>query len=216
MTLETLYYRTTAEYHAAYGSKARNIVAGKLAVLAEVFDICGMALPAPVAADAPEVKVAPVMSVPEWIKPHLHRLGVEPDYAIAVDTRRSRERVRQVREALGLDRCPAEAMRRGQRDVMAADLAKIRSRLGTVSDYDLAAEVGRSQTWVQTQRAALGIAAMHQDRVGAEARIATFHAKVGTVPDRVIAEMADCHPPDVCLYRKRHGILAWKKRKEER
>ena len=107
--------------------------------------------------------------------------------------------------------------------------------VGTVSDRDLAKQIGVTPENVRTWRRRRGIEATWQTdfpqvEVAAKppkkrkkrkkparrkSKLDPFAAELGTVPDRVIAEKAGVSAENVRMYRKRHGITSTWRAAEE-
>lgn len=141
----------------------------------------------------------------QWQTPEVvGALGAFPDRALAVQWGVSRTWVAHLRQLHGIKAPSHQGIQSVTAKKRREDLAKIRQDLGEVSDYVLAARVGRSAAWVSAVRHSLGIASMRQR--SAAAKIDAVRELVGEVSDEEVARTAGVHPPAVYTYRLAHNI----------
>ena len=122
------------------------------------------------------------------------KLGKFPNTQIAAEFGLSRERVRQLREELGVPKFEAELP------------SEVESLLGKVPDRELVRKFGVSLYLVSATRKAKNIKAFGDDRDYYEKLLGDPSAKVGVISDPKVAKNLGITTNQVLEYRKRHGI----------
>lgn len=155
---------------------------------------------------------------PKWIDVIADRLGKEEDTVLAREVGVCRERVHQIRERIGVDLDRNEIRRSRAYRQMDAISPRLREVIGTMSDYDVVREFGGgfSQSAVQRWRTVLGIPAVGKP-FGAnrgKSHLNEFIHMFGKYTDTEIARAAGFTTRGVRLYRERHGIPIFSRRKK--
>lgn len=155
---------------------------------------------------------------PPWLDRIRDRLGKEEDSVLAREVGVVRERVRQVRERLGVSLDRDEIRRSRAYRQMDSINPKIRDIIGTMSDYDVVRECGGgfSHAAVQRWRGVLGIPAVGKPFVARRGKSALneFAHMFGEYTDAEIARASGLTAHGVRFYRERHGIPIFSRRKK--
>lgn len=155
---------------------------------------------------------------PEWIGRIEGRLGKEEDSVLAREAGVIRERVRQVREQLGIDLDHNEIRKSRAYRQMDAISPRLREVIGTMSDYDVVREFGGgfSHAAVHRWRSVLGIQAVGEAFVARRGKSAlnAFAHMFGKYTDAEIARASGLTAHGVRFYRERHGIPIFSRRKK--
>lgn len=148
---------------------------------------------------------------------YLDRLGTVPDETIAVEAGCSKQRVHQVREALGIAPCPKDQhiQARARAEAVQAVATFASSVLGTKADAAIAYELDVPVRAVRESRRAAGAPRFHPRR-GTGKLTPELLALLGKVKDREIAERAGCTPGAVWTARRERGIPPYPERYSER
>lgn len=155
---------------------------------------------------------------PKWIDVIADRLGKEEDSVLAREVGVVRERIRQVRERLGVSLDREEIRRSRAYRQMDSINPKIRDIIGTMSDYDVVRESGGgfSHAAVARWRGVLGIPAVGKPFVARRGKSALneFAHMFGEYTDAEIARASGLTAHGVRFYRERHGIPQFSRRKK--
>ena len=144
-----------------------------------------------------------------WLSPGVRkRLGTVPDRVIAEKAGITTRAVQKARSELGI-----EPWKKPARTWLTAD---IEARLGTVQDRVIAEEVGVTVNAVKTTRRNLGIKAKgripHAEPQFGPWLTPELKARMGTVPDRVLAAEVGMCKGQVAVARRHFGIPSVLKR----
>lgn len=155
---------------------------------------------------------------PEWVGRIEGRLGKEEDSVLAREVGVVRERIRQVREQLGIDLDRNEIRKSRAYRQMDAISPRLREVIGTMSDCDVVRECGGgfSHVAVQRWRGALGIPAAVKP-FGVErgkSALDAFAHMFGKYTDAEIARASGLTAQWVWTYRERYGIPIFSRRKK--